>query len=154
MSQTSDPVIKLRYLNSQTCIFFWEFESLSFILSYFTPSECSLNYQALKQTVADPNGVQVKEEFGTDYFIFIGIFKKNERSSANRHPLYLIYLNPPSPGVAETPLNKKAYVIFQALQENQWGESCYTFFVKNTMHEKFEEYAKTCVEIFHSSFRT
>ena len=24
--------------------------------------------------------------FGTEYFIFIGIFKKNERSSANRPP--------------------------------------------------------------------
>ena len=46
---------------------------------------------------------RIQKGFRTDYFIFIGIFKKNERSSANGTKRRTLCMS-----------------IFQALQENQW----------------------------------
>ena len=58
----------------------------------------SLNYLALNKQWRIQKGSR------TDFIIFIAMFKKNERSSANLHPL-------PSSGVVDPPLNKKAYIM-------------------------------------------
>ena len=68
-------------------VFFLRVRIPEFLFSFFpvfTPSVGSLNNLALLQTVADPEGFRGR--VGNRLFHFIGIFKKNERSSANRPP--------------------------------------------------------------------
>ena len=76
-------------------VFFSEgFESLSFYFLFFlflTPSVGRLKIPCAVTNIGGSR--RGSGGFGTDYFIFKGIFKKNERSSANGPPS-LIYLNP------------------------------------------------------------
>ena len=84
-------------------------ESLSFSFLFFSFSYSFSGQFELPSAVTNIGGSRRGSGgFGTDYFIFIGIFKKNERSSANRSPS-LIYLNPLSWSRGSA-FEQKAYV--------------------------------------------
>ena len=90
-----------------------------FFFSFFSLSYSFSGQFELPSAVTNSGGSRRGSGgFGTDYFIFKGIFKKNERSSANRPPS-LIYLNPLSWSRGSAFEQKKLMSIFQALQENQ-----------------------------------
>ena len=79
----------VQWLSSDTCIFepvfFSEGSNPEFLFPFFSFSYSFSGQFELPSAVTNSGGsIRGSGGFGTDYFIIIGIFKKNERSFTNR----------------------------------------------------------------------